>query len=158
MSRLEKAGLRPKKNKCQFVAPSVSYLGHVIDSEGLHLIVERVKAVEGAPVPQGIHQLKSYLGLLTYYGKFLPNMATVLASLYRLLRKDVAWEWKRTERKSFIASKKLLTSSELLVHFNPQLKIILASDASSYGVGVVLVHRMPDGSERPIGYCQERIS
>ena len=89
LSRLEKAGLRAEKNKCQFVAPSVSYLGHVIDSEGLHPIVERVKAVEGASEPQDIHQLKSYLGSLAYYGKLLPNMAPVLALLYRLLRKDV---------------------------------------------------------------------
>ena len=71
------------------MAPTVTYLGHVIDSEGLHPIVEKVKAVEGAPEPQDIHQLKSYLGLLTYYGKFLPNMAMVLAPLYQLLRKDV---------------------------------------------------------------------
>ena len=89
LSRLEKAGLLAEKNKCQFVAPSVTYLGHVIDSEGLHPIVERVKAVEGASEPQDIHQLKSYLGLLAYYGKLLPNMAPVLAPLYRLLRKDV---------------------------------------------------------------------
>ena len=63
-----------------------------------------------------------------------------------------------TERKSFIASKKLLSSSELLVHFNPHLKIVLACDASSYGVGAVLAHRMPDGSERPIGYASRSLS
>ena len=63
-----------------------------------------------------------------------------------------------TERKSFIASKKLLTSSELFVYFNPQLKIILACDASSYGVGTTLVHCMPDGSERRIGYASCSLS
>ena len=76
------------------MAPSVTYLDHVIDSEGLHPIAEKVKAVEEAPEPQDIHQLKSYLGLHTYYGKFLPNMAMVLIPLYRLLRKDITWEWK----------------------------------------------------------------
>ena len=81
------------------------YLGHVINSEGLHPIAEKVKAVAGAPVPQDIHQLNSYLGLLTYYGKFLPNMVTVLAPLYRLLRKGVSWEWKSMQRKCFISSK-----------------------------------------------------
>ena len=62
-----------------------------------------------------------------------------------------------SERKSFIASKKLLTSSELLVHFNPHLKIILACDASSYGVRAMLAHRMPDGSERPFGYASHSL-
>ena len=110
LKRLEKAGLRAKKKKCQFMAPSVTYLGHLIDSEGLHPLPEKVKAVEAAPQPQNVHQLKSYLGLLTYYSKFLPNMSTVLAPLYRLLRSDVTWEWNAKEESAFKASKDLLTS------------------------------------------------
>ena len=81
-SQLEKAGLWAKKNECQFMAPSVPYLGHVIDSEDLYHIAEKAKAVEGGPKPQGVHQLKSRVGLLTYYSKFLSNMTTVHAPLY----------------------------------------------------------------------------
>ena len=83
-----------KEKQVSVYGTNVTYLGHVIDYEGLHPIAEKMKAVEGASEPQDIHQLKSCHGLLTYYGKFLPNMATVLAPLYRLLRKDVTWEWK----------------------------------------------------------------
>lgn len=158
LKRLEKAGLWAKKNKCQFMAPSVTYLGHLIDSEGLHPLPEKVKAVEAAPQPQNVHQLKSYLGLLTYYSKFLPNMSTVLAPLYRLLRSDVTREWNAKEESAFKASKDLLTSSELLAHFDPELKIMLACDASAYGVGAVLAHRMPDGSEKPVGYASHSLS
>ena len=69
--------------------PSVSYLGHLIDQVGLHPLQEKVKAVKEAPSPKIVSELKSYLGLLTYYSKFLPNMADVLAPLYKLLCKDV---------------------------------------------------------------------
>ena len=83
LSRLEKAGFRAKKSKCQFIVPFVSYLGYLIDQVGLHPLKENVilKAVKDAPCPQNVSELKSYLGLLTYYSKFLLNMADVLAPL-----------------------------------------------------------------------------
>ena len=77
---MKKLGYKQRKT-------SVIYLGHVIDSEGLHPIVERVKAVEGAPVPQGIHQLKSYLGLLTYYGKISPKYGNVASPTLSIVEK-----------------------------------------------------------------------
>ena len=89
-------------------------------------------------------QLKSYLGLLSYYGKFLPNLSTLLAPLRQLLGKDVLWKWSSEQESAFQASKELLTSSRLLVHFNPQFPLLLACDASTNGIGAVLAHVMPD--------------
>ena len=126
---------------------SVSYLDHLIDQYGLHPLQEKVKAVKEAPSPKNVSELKSYLGLLTYYSTFLPNNADVLAPLYKLLRKDSQWHWTDTEEKAFQASNDLLTSDSLLVHFNPDLDLLLMCDASSYGIGAVIAHRMPDGSE-----------
>ncbi len=105
-----------------------------------------------------VQELKAYLGLLTYYGKFLPKLSSVLFPLYRLLRKDVAWEWSEEEEKAFSRSKKMLTSSNLLTHYNPQLPLTLACDASAYGIGAVLAHRMSDGSEKPIGYVSRTLT
>ena len=65
LSRIEKAGLLLKKMKCQFMAPAVTYLGHRIDAEGLHPLAEKVRAIEEAPPPHNVQELKSYLGLLT---------------------------------------------------------------------------------------------
>ena len=77
---------------------SVTYLGHQIDPDGLHLLSDKVQAVKDAPNPQNVHEFKAYLGLLTYYGKFLPDLLTVLAPLYKLLRKDTCWRWAEEER------------------------------------------------------------
>ena len=93
LSRLDRAGLRVKKSKCEFMKPSVTYLGHRIDANGLHPLPERVRAIKEAPIPKSVCQLKSYLGMLTYYSKFLPNLSTLLHPLYKLLRKDVVWTW-----------------------------------------------------------------
>ena len=153
LGRLEQAGFRVQKPKCEFMAPSVTYLGHMIDQYGLRPLKEKIEAIQKAPEPKNVSELKSYLGLLTYYSKFLFNMAQVLAPLYKLLRKDVHWRWADEEKKAFQVSKELLTSSALLVHFNPVLDLILMCDASSYGVGAVLAHQMPDGSERLWPLC-----
>ena len=100
-------------------------------------------------VPLKMSELKSYLGLLTYYGKFLPNLSTHLAPPYQFLRHNTKWKWSIAQEKAFQKSKELLVSSNLLIHFN---SLVLACDASQYGIRAVLAHQLPDGSERPIGY------
>ena len=132
------------------MAPSLTYLGHMIDQHGLHPLKEKVQAVKDSTSPKSVSELKSYLGLFTYYSNVLVNMADVLAPLYRLLRKEVRWRWTNTEEKAFQASEDLLTSLTLLMHFKPNLELVLMCDASSYGVSGVLAHHNPDGSERPI--------
>lgn len=80
------------------MAKLVVFLGHMIDEHGVHPVWKKVQAIKEAPIPGNVSDLKSYLGLLTYYGKFLPNMADVLAPLYTLLRKDVKWKWEEKEQ------------------------------------------------------------
>lgn len=80
LGRLQEAGLRLKRGKCAFMAPSVVY---IIDAQGLHLIQENVEAIQQAPRPTNVAELKSYLGLLTYYAKFLHDMSTTLTPRYR---------------------------------------------------------------------------
>ena len=151
LSRLEKAGLRVKRKKCEFMRSSVEYLGHRIDETGLHPLLNKIRAIKEAPTPRSVHELKSYLGILTYYGKFLPNLSSTLYPLYRLLRKDQPWLWGAEQKNAFATSKDLLTADKFLTHFDPTLKLSLMCDASAYGVGAVLAHVMPDGSEKPIG-------
>ena len=114
LKRIEDAGMLLKKEKCVFMVKSVSYLGHIIDSQGLHPTQDKVDAIQEAPSPKNLTQLKAYLGLLTYYGRFLPNISKHLFSLYRLLRKNTRWIWSKEEELAFQESKKLLTSSNLL--------------------------------------------
>ena len=158
LNRLEEVGIRLKLSKCSFMVDSVEYFGYKLDARGIHPAADKVKAVQGAPEPKDISQLKSYLGLLTYYARFLPNLAMILVPLYKLLRPGVKRTWTMTEQRAFQNSEKLLLSSQVLVHYDPSLEVILACDASSYGVGAVLSHRMADGSERPVAFASRTLS
>ena len=158
LSRLEQAGLRARRSKCVFMRPSVIYLGHRIDAEGLHPLDDRVRAIWDAPLPTSVSELKSFLGMLSYYSKFLPGMSSTLHPLYHLLKKNVSWTWKEAQAQSFTASKQLLTSSSCLIHYNPMWELTLACDASSYGLGAVISHKMPDGTERPVAYASRTLN
>ena len=158
LRRMSEAGLRLRRDKCMFMAPSVVYLGHRIDKYGLHPVAEKVQALQEVPTPTNVSELKSYLGLLSYYSRFLPNLSTLLAPLYKLLRHNQPWKWTSAQEKAFRESKQLMLKSQLLIHFNPNLEIVLACDASAYGVGAVLSHRMPDGQEKPVGFVSRTLT
>ena len=152
LSKLQQAGLRLKLSKCEFNKEMIRYLGFIIDKNGLHTDDEKAESVLNAPEPSNVSELKSYLGMLNFYHKFLPSVADLLEPLHVLLRQDVEWKWEESQRSAFIASKQLLASAEVLTHFNNELPLVMSVDASPYGVEAVLAHVMPDGSERPIAY------
>ncbi len=141
------------------MVPTVSFLGHRIDASRLHPLADKVEAIEAAPTPTNVTELKSYLGLQhNYYGKFLPNLAAKLTPLYELLQHDVSWKWAEDQETSFRESKQLLASSPLLVHYDQKLPLTLACNASAYFIGAVLANRMPDSFERPIGYASRTLN
>ena len=153
--RLENHGIRMKKSKCEFLQVSVYYLGHKIDAEGLHAIPSKVDAIVDAPEPQNLQELRSFLGLLNYYGKFIPNLSSLIHPLNSLLQQDR----RSTEcSRAFKEAKMALVSSKVLVHYDPSLPVTLAGDASAYGIGAVISHTMPDGSERPIAFASRTLS
>ncbi len=158
LDRLQEAGLRLKRSKCTFMEKEVMFLGHKVDETGLHPAPEKVLAIQNAPSPKNVTELKAYLGLLNYYNKFLSNLSTVLAPVHRLLRKDAKWNWGGEQEAAFAQSKKMIQSVQVLVHYDLQKDVILSCDASPYGLGAVLSHMMPDGSERPIGFMSQTLN
>lgn len=158
LQRLDDAGLRLERNKCMLAADSVTYLGHVVDASGVHPTEEKIRAIVDAPPPRNVAELRSFLGLINFYHKFLRDISSVLAPLHKLLLKDAKWVWSAPQAKAFKEAKELLQTSTLLVHYDAQLPISLSCDASPYGVGAVLAHVMPDGQERPIAFASRTLS
>ena len=147
-----------KQEKCEFLLTSVEYLGHRIGKDGIQALKSKTDAIVNAPVPRNVQELRSFLGLLNYYGKFIPNLATVLHPLNSLLRADTKWVWTKECGEAFNQAKLKLTSAEVLAHYDPMLPISLAADASAYGVGAVISHTFPDGSERPIAFASRTLT
>ena len=147
-----------KRSKCEFLTPEVVYLGHKITKEGLQPTDGKVRAVKEFPTPTNVSKLRSFLGMLSQYRKFLPNMAATLAPLYALLHKNTNWEWGSKQKRAFQAAKEALVSDSVLVHFDPTKELILTCDASPYGVGAVLAHKMEDGTEKPIAFSSRTLA
>ena len=154
---MQENGLKLKIEKCLIGVPQVSYLGYLIDKDGMHPTDTKVKAIVDAPAPRDITQLKSYLGLLNFYRRFLPSAATLLEPLNSLMRSNTPWKWGQDQQKAFEASKNALLSSNVLVHFDPALPLVVVADSSAYGIGAVLCHEV-DGIERPIYFASRTLS
>ena len=109
LSKLEESGMRLKRSKCVFMVPSVEYLGHHISAEGIRPTEDKQKAILEAPAPRNVYQLRSFLGLINFYGKFLRNLADTMAPLYKLLRKQEKWQWGPLQERAFKEAKAQLT-------------------------------------------------
>ncbi len=156
--RLKQYGLKVNLAKCVFFKKQVSYLGHKIDADGLHKTDDKIKAIIEAPEPKNVGQLRSFLGLVQYYHKFLPNLANVLHPLHQLLQTKCKWNWSQRHATSFKQVKEAVASETVLAHFDPNLPVHLACDASPYGVGAVLSHITEDGNDRPIAFASRSLS
>ena len=144
--------------KCEFLKDSLEFCGHKIDKDGLHKMKTKTEAVMSAPWPENVSQLRAFLGLVNYYHKFLPNLATKLQALYHLLKKGVQWLWTDEADKAFKTAKRMVTSDQVLAHFQTDVPLKLVCDASPYGIGAVLSHTYPDGMEKPIGFASRTLN
>ena len=156
--RLESTGLRVRESKCLLMQPRVEYLGHKLDRSGIRPLDDKVRAILSTPAPSNVAELKSFLGLVTYYSRFIPQRAMMLAPLYDLLRKEAEWTWGRAEEDSFQECKRKLAAKTLLVHFDASRDLILTCDASSRGIGAVLAHVGDRGEELPLGFASRRLT
>ena len=149
LSKPQSTVLKLKLGKCHIGVPSVTYLGYKLDKQGIHPTEDKVKAISEAPAPTNTTQLRAYLGLINFYRRFLPQAATLLEPLNRLLKADTPWSWSVDQENSFKKSKEILLNSDALVHFDPKLPLEVVADSSAYGIGGVLCHLI-DNVERPI--------
>ncbi|BHF62167.1 hypothetical protein SprV_0100514800 [Sparganum proliferum] len=91
LERVQEYGFRLRANKCQFFLDSIKYLGFVFDVNGRHPDPENIRAIQRMPAPKNVSQLRSFLGLISYYSVFLPSLHDVRTPLNRLLQKDAPW-------------------------------------------------------------------
>ena len=113
---------------------------------------EKVEIIKNAHVPKNVTELKSFLGFINYYHKHLQNFLSFLELLHCLLRKETPWKWTEKENNSFNKAKELLSSENLLVHYDTKKPLI------PYGLSAVLSHIMEDGSETHIAFAPRTLS
>ena len=140
LSRLYKAGIKLNVNKCLFFTDSVSYLGHEFSKDGVSPS-SKVRAIIDAPMPTTTKQVQSFLGLCTFYNRFIPHFSDILTPLYDLLKKNTKFHWSSKHDNAVLTIKELFKGNKILRLFNPKLDTALETDASSCGLGAVLMQR-----------------
>ena len=151
-SRLREANLKLKPSKCKFATEKVLYLGHYISADGIHANDEKIKAVKEFPKPKTIKKLRGFLGLCTYYRRFVPNFSKIAKPLYEMLKKNAKLNWGINEEQAFSKLKDLLCSAPVLSHPNFDREFILTTDASIEGIGYVLSQKNDKKEDHPISY------
>ncbi|CAO4363315.1 unnamed protein product [Caenorhabditis nigoni] len=157
-SRITEYGFRVKLEKCTFLEEEIKFLGFIVDKNGRRPDEEKIRAIKNMDTPKGEKELRSFMGMITYYGSFIPRMKALRGPLDVLLGKDVDWKWTSVEEKLFQKLKDTLTSDLNLTHYQPTLPLIVAADACDYGIGAVISHRMPDGTEKPIAHAAKSLN
>ena len=137
--------------KCQFCKTEVEYLGHIISTEGLKPINKTVQKIKSFLVPRTPTDVKSFLGLVGYYRRFIPRFAMIAHPLNQLLQKNVRFEWKQEHQTAFEQLRDSLADDVILAYPRFDEPFIVATDASNVGIGGVL-SQITHGKERPIAF------
>ena len=155
--RLCDANLRLKSLKCHLAMKEVEYLGFRVLSVGIIADLAKVKAVREFPTPRDVKQVRSFLGLASYYRRFIPQFSVIANPLYALTKKNVDFLWSSACDEAFAQLKSLLTQAPILAFPNFACDFRLETDASGLGLGAVLSQEQEDGTVRPIAYASRTL-
>ena len=153
LERVRQRNLKLNKSKCQLKLNEISCIGHILSKDGLKPDPKKTRTVIDMPFPENREALQRFLDMLTYLGKFIPNLSHVASPLHALLEKDVEWWWQAEQKKSLTLLKELITKAPVLKYFNPKRPVKLFVDASSKGLGAVLLQ-----DNHPIAYASKALT
>ncbi|KAF2890432.1 hypothetical protein ILUMI_15741 [Ignelater luminosus] len=154
LERLKTHRLKLNHAKCSFAEPVLEALGHKVDASGVHKSDAHIRAVQDAPKPTTPEELQLFLGKATYCS---PDLSTRDCPLRDMLLKDT-FAWTPAGTQAYWDIKEALISPQVLMLYDPSLPLMLATEASKTGLGVVLSHRLNNGQERPIAYASRTMS
>ncbi|GFY13598.1 transposon Tf2-6 polyprotein [Trichonephila clavipes] len=154
---LQEAGLKLNSKKCLFAAQEVKILGHLVSSNGVRPDPDKIKAVRNFPTQKNIHDIRSFLGLCSYFRRFIKGFCYLAEPLQSLLKRGVEFHWGPEEVEAFNSLKKALTSDPVLGMYDERASTEIHTDASGYGIGAVLV-QIQNNVEKVIAYASRTLT
>lgn len=155
---LRTAGLKIKLKKCFFCLPEIEFLGHVVGRNGIKPDPKKVDKVLNMPAPTNISELRSILGLFSYYRRFVKDFSRHAKPMLELLAKDKSYKWEKRQQNAFEYLKKRLVEAPILQYPDFNKPFILLTDASGTGLGAVLAQLDDEGKERVIAYASRALT
>ena len=141
LSKLEKAGYRARKRKLEFFLKETKWLEYEIDENGIKPNEEKVEAIQKSKSPNNTKELKSFLGAIQYFAKFLAKLSEKTDRLRKLLKKNEPWIWEKEQEKDFRQIKQMLTEKPCLAHYAKDKYNMVTPDASKTGLGITLCQK-----------------
>ena len=156
-ARLREVNLRVSSQKTLLGYQEIKVLGHIVGNGQLKPNPVKVSAITHFPAPTNQRELRAFLGLVNYYRRYIPDMATVAVPLYQLLKKKIAWHWTTTHEEAFNKLKKILLSDPVLKCPDFDKEFILETDASTSGLGAIL-SQYHDAYQYPVSYISRSLT
>ncbi|GJR16897.1 putative reverse transcriptase domain-containing protein [Tanacetum coccineum] len=149
---LKKEELYAKFSKCEFWIPKVQFLGHVIDSEGIHVDPAKIESIKDWASPKSPTEIRQFLGLAGYYRRFIEGFSKIAKPMTKLTQKKIKFEWGDKQEAAFQLLKQKLCSAPILALPEGSEDFIAYCDASKKGLGAVLMQR-----EKVISYASRQL-
>ena len=157
LRKLQEAGLKHKPSKCRLFKKEVEYLGHIISASGINPDPKKIQAVKDWPKPNNVTDIRAFIGLCSYYRRFISDFAKIAKPLHRLTEKGQKFYWTEECDRAFGTLKKKLCEAPTLTHPDFQEEFILDTDASDFAIGAVLSQKL-DGRERVIAHTSKTLA
>ena len=151
-------GLTVNKQKCKFYRSEIEFYGFIISSEGIKPVESKVEAINKFPRPQNPKEIRSFLGLVNYLGRFIPNLSTLSEPLRSLTRGGTDWKWTQIEEQCFQALKQAVMSASMVVHFDTKKETKVVADASPIGLGAILLQLQEDDVYKPVAFASRALT
>ena len=158
INRLRTAGLKLKPVKCHFIRQQVEYLGHLITPNGISPNPARIQAVQDFPVPTSVKEVRQFVGLASYYRRFIAGFAKIAEPLHSLTRKGAVFTWTDQCKEAFTVLLSKLISAPVLCYPDFSRSFCLETDASIKGLGAILSQRHLDGKLHPVAYASRALT
>jgi len=157
LSRIQSAGVTLNPSKCDFSKDQIKFLGHIVDKDGVRADPTKTQAVLELSPPSNVREMRRFVGMVNQLAKFIPNCADIIRPLTELLSTKQAWQWGTSQDEAFSKIKQLLTNPRVLTLYDTSAATKISADASSYGVGAVLLQHS-NQQWKPVAYASRKLS
>jgi transposase InsO family protein len=156
-SRLQRVGFTLNRDKLRLAQREIPFLGHLLSADGVRILPERVEAISSFPPPTNLRAVRRFLGMASFYGRFIPRFSHLAEPLHALKRKNVRFEWKESHQEAFLLLKRALATPPVLQIPDFSAQFSLACDASDVAISAVL--QQQNGDEwAPLAYASRLLS
>ena len=159
LKRMESAGVTLNPNKCEFSQSELKFLGHIINNQGVKVDPEKTKAILDMQPPNSVSEMRRFIGMANQLSKFIPCSAELMKPLTELLSSKRSFQWGPSQTEDFARIKEKLTTPSILAWYDPTADTKVSADASSFGLGAVILQRTESNSPwRPVAFASRTMT